>query len=66
MLTHDKPKEAQDILDKVGKFNKKEPPEDEELGLPEGLKGAGKKANFFDLFATRSMTKKTIISWFSW
>ncbi|KXJ05498.1 organic cation transporter-like protein [Exaiptasia diaphana] len=66
MMTHEKEKEAQEILNKIGKFNKRTIPEGEELGLPHGQKLAGQNANFFDLFGTRSMTKKTIISWISW
>ncbi|EDO42217.1 predicted protein, partial [Nematostella vectensis] len=66
LLTHERSKEAEMILRKVGKFNKHEASPDTHLGLPPGQDHQGRQANFFDLFRTRSMTKKTVISWISW
>ena len=66
LLTHEKTEEAEKVLKKVAKVNKKEMP-DEGLGLPEDQRcGQRREAGFMDLFGTRSMTKKTLISWISW
>lgn len=64
-MTHKKIGEAEKILKRVAKTNKKAMPE-EGLGLPEDQKTSAREAGFMDLFGSRSMTKKTIISWISW
>lgn len=65
LMTHGKIAQAEKILKRVAKINRKEMPDDT-LGLPRDQKGAQQEAGFTDLFRTRSMTKKTIISWISW
>ena len=65
LMTHKKIREAENILKRVAKTNKQAMPE-EGLGLPEDQKTAEREAGFMDLFGSRSMTKKTIISWISW
>lgn len=39
---------------------------EESLGLPQDQKVTEREAGFMDLFGSRSMTKKTVISWISW
>ena len=39
---------------------------EENLGLPDDQRTTEKEAGFMDLFGSRSMMKKTIISWISW
>lgn len=63
-LTHGRVKNAEDSLTRVAKFNRKGMPS-EHLGFPEEKKPT-KEATFLDLFRSKSMTKKTLISWFSW
>jgi len=65
LMTHGKTTQAEKILRRVAKTNKKEMP-DEGLGLPEDQKSTQQEAGFMDLFGSRSMTKKTVISWISW
>ena len=65
LTTHKKTEEAEKLLERVAKTNKKTMPE-ESLGLPEDQKVTGREAGFLDLFGSRSMTKKTVISWISW
>ena len=65
LVTHGEMSQAETLLERVAKTNKKEMPE-EGLGLPDDQKSTQREAGFMDLFRTRSMTKKTIISWISW
>ncbi|PFX33205.1 organic cation transporter protein-like isoform X1 [Stylophora pistillata] len=65
LTTHQRVGEAENILKRVANTNKKPMPE-ENLGLPDDQKTTEKEAGFMDLFGSRSMTKKTIISWISW
>ena len=66
-MTHGRIEEAEEILSDVAKVNKREMPEDDHLGMEqdEGVRPAN-EAGFGDLFRNKSMTKKTVISWFSW
>ena len=65
LLTHGKKDEAEKLLKQVAKVNKKKIP-DEGLVLPADQKSVQREAGFMDLFRTRAMTKKTVISWISW
>lgn len=65
LMTHGKTAQAEKLLKQVAKTNKKEMPE-EGLGLPEDQKSTQREAGLMDLFGSRSMTKKTLISWISW
>lgn len=65
LMTHRRAGEAEKILKRVAKTNKKPMPE-EGLGLPDDQKTTEREAGFMDLFGSRSMTKKTVISWISW
>lgn len=65
LTTHKRTGEAEKLLKRVAKTNKKTMPE-ESLGLPEDQKVTEREAGFMDLFGSRSMTKKTVISWISW
>lgn len=65
LLTHGKKDEAEKLLKQVAKVNKKKIP-DEGLVLPADQKSVQREAGFMDLFGTRAMTKKTVISWISW
>ena len=65
LLTHGKKDDAEKLLRQVAKVNKKKIP-DEGLGLPEDQKSDHREAGFMDLFGTRAMTKKTVISLISW
>jgi len=65
LTTHKRTGEAEKLLKRVAKTNRKTMPE-ESLGLPEDQKVTEREAGFMDLFGSRSMTKKTVISWISW
>ena len=65
LLTHGKKDEAEKLLRQVAKVNKKKIP-DEGLVLQADQKSVQREAGFMDLFGTRAMTKKTVISWISW
>lgn len=65
LTTHKRTGEAEKLLERVAKTNKKTMPE-ESLGLPQDQKVTEREAGFMDLFGSRSMTKKTVISWISW
>ena len=65
LLTHDQVEEAEKVLRRVARVNKKPMP-DERLGQPENQKKQSREAGFKDLFGSRSMAKKTVISWISW
>ena len=65
LTTHKRTDEAEKLLKRVAKTNKKTMPE-ETLGLPEDQKVTEREAGFLDLFGSRSMAKKTVISWISW
>ena len=65
LTTHKRTDEAEKLLKRVAKTNKKTMPE-ESLGLPEDQKVTEREAGFMDLFGSRSMAKKTVISWISW
>ena len=65
LTTHKRTGEAEKLLERVAKTNKKAMPE-ESLSLPQDQKVTEREAGFMDLFGSRSMTKKTVISWISW
>ena len=62
LLVKNKKEEARKKLQKVAAFNRKEMP-DEEL---EDAKEAQRTGDFRDLFSSFTMTKRTLISCFSW
>jgi len=63
LLVHNKPKEAWEELQKVANFNRKEMPDGE---LDQKDATAQRTGDFRDLFSSLTMTKRTLISWFSW
>lgn len=65
LMTHGRIAQAEKLLKRVAKVNKKEMP-DEGLALPEDQKSTQREAGFRDLFGSRAMAKKTVISWISW
>ena len=64
LLVKNKKEEARKKLQKVAAFNRKEMP-DEELELKDAKEGQ-RTGDFRDLFSSFNMTKRTLISCFSW
>ena len=64
LLVKNKKEEARNKLQKVAAFNRKEMP-DEELELQDAKEGQ-RTGDFRDLFSSFNMTKRTLISCFSW
>ena len=64
LLVKNKKEEARNKLQKVAAFNKKEMP-NEELELKDAKEGQ-RTGDFRDLFSSFNMTKRTLISCFSW
>jgi len=60
---NNKPKESWLELQKVAKFNRKQMPDGE---LEQKDATAQRTGDFRDLFSSFNMTKRTLISWFSW
>ena len=65
LLTHHQAEQAEATLARAAKINKKELPE-KHLNRPDDPGKPKEQAGFVDLFRSRSMAKKTFISWFSW
>lgn len=63
LLVHNKPQEAWKELKKVADFNRKQMPEGE---LDRKDATTQRTGDFRDLFSSVTMTKRTLISWFSW
>lgn len=64
LLAHNKPKKAMEELTKVAKFNRKVMPAGE---LEEkDTNSAQRQGDFRDLFSSKEMTKRTLISGFAW
>ncbi|KAJ7383015.1 hypothetical protein OS493_031185 [Desmophyllum pertusum] len=64
LLAHGKPKEAIEELKKAAAFNRKEMPAGE-LEQKDAT-SAQRQGDFRDLFSSIAMTKRTLISWFTW
>ncbi|XP_078358937.1 organic cation transporter protein-like [Oculina patagonica] len=64
LLAHNQPKQAMEELKKVAEFNRKEMPAGE---LEEkDAASTQRQGDFRDLFSSREMTKRTLISCFAW
>lgn len=64
LLAHNRHKEAMENLQKVADFNRKEMPEGDLEQYDANL--TQRKGDVRNLFSSMTMTKRTLISWFSW